>query len=147
VSTADPDVVCILPLGNNDCADDAGLAAAPARMTALLETLRAYTNGRGVKPRIVACYLFGHGNDTAKNARHDSLNTSLAATVWPAQIALGQSITICDPRPFIKVPLQCGMRSDYTHPTDAGYRRLADCYFPAICNAIGIDAQWGRSSS
>lgn len=146
ISTADPDIVMMCPFGNNDMGDDTALAAAPAKMTSILESFRGYTNGRGVKPRIVVSYLFGHANDSAKDARHDSFNNTLRDSVWPAQVALGQSITICDPRPFINVPKNNGFRSDYTHPTESGYARLADCYFPGLCNAIGLNAQWGRPS-
>ena len=148
LSTADPDVIMICPLGYNDLAAGVTGANTLLLLEDLLEIFRAFTNGRGVSPRIVCSYLMQRNAGTAgEQGRIDDFNAGLAALV-SAQQGLGQLITLTDPRPYGNSPNDTRMRrADGFHPNDTLYRLIAREYFAGLCNAIGLDAQWGRPTS
>ena len=148
ISTADPDVVMLCPLGYNDLAVGVSGADTLVRLQTLLEIFRAYTNGRGVSPRIVCSYLMQRNAGTAgEQDRINDFNAGLAAAI-AAQQALGQLVVLTDPRSVGNNPAGApSNRADGFHPGDPLYRFLGRIYFAGVCNAIGIDAQWGRPSS
>lgn len=146
LNAADPDIILLCSVGYNDINGGASGATTLTRLTALLDLFRAFTNGRGVTPRIVVSYLF-YSTTSANNTPIDAFNAGLAAVVATQQ-GLGQKIVICDPRPALdngtNVPI---MRADGLHPGDRGYRLWARVVFAAMINAIGLDAEWGRPTS
>lgn len=145
LNTADPDVILLCSVGYNDINGGASGATTLTRWTALCELFRAFTNGRGVTPRIVASYLFRGA--TVNDAEIANFNSGLAAAV-AAQQALGQKIVLVDPRPWIDgIAGAPPFRADGLHPKDSGARLYADCIFPGLLNAIGMDAEWGRPTS
>jgi lysophospholipase L1-like esterase len=148
ISDADPDVVMMCPLGYNDLAAGVTGANTLLLLEDLLEIFRAFTNGRGVSPRIVCSYLMQRNAGTAgEQGRIDDFNAGLAALV-AAQQGLGQLIALTDPRPYGNNPAGTPTnRADGFHPNDGLYRLIAREYFAGICNAIGINAQWGRPTS
>jgi len=145
LNAADPDIILGCTLGYNDINGGASGATTLTRWTSLMELFRAFTNGRGVTPRIVASHLFrgAVGNDTEIG----NFNNGLAAAV-AVQVALGQKITLIDPRPWLDgIGGAPPFRGDGNHPKDVGYRLEADCVFAGLMNCIGKNAEWGRPTS
>lgn len=148
VSNADPDVIMICPLGYNDISAGVSGADTLTLLGDLLDLLFTYTNGRGVKPRFVCSYLLDrNGGVAGERDRIAAFNDGLAAKI-AAQQALGQSIVLTDPRTAGNNPaIVYSQRADGFHPNDALYRLIAREYFAGLCNAIGLEAQWGRPTS
>ena len=147
-TNADPDVVMLCPIGYNDlntAGDNQTGAQTLTRLTTLLEKIRAFTNARGASPRVVVSYHFRGAS--ANDARIADFNAGLAAVV-STQTGLGQQIIAADPRPWLDgISGAPPFRADGLHPKDIGFRLLADCYFAALMNALGRDAEWGRPTS
>lgn len=148
ISTADPDVVMICPLGYNDIAAGTSGADTVTLLQDLLEIFRAYTNGRSVSPRIVCSYLMDRNAGTAgERTRIADFNTALPAMIATQQ-GLGQLISLADVRTYGNNPgATPTRRADGFHPNDTLYRLIAREYYAKLRNALGLDAGWGRPTS
>ncbi|MEM7711537.1 MAG: GDSL-type esterase/lipase family protein, partial [Pseudomonadota bacterium] len=140
-TTADPDIICLTPIGQNDI--NLGGSANDARdaVDSLLTYIRGLTNGRGQTPRVVTAKVIGHRISDATMTAF----AGLMDAVYAAQTSAGLDLYVVEFRTGMRCPLTA-LLADEQHPTDDGYRRIADAIFPALMNAIGLDAEWGRAA-
>ena len=138
LTNPDPDVVMLCPVGINDLIGGTSGADTVELLRQFLEILRPFTNARGVSPRVVCSYEYYHSGQSA-SGRVDDFNAALPAMI-ATQVGLGQKVVLIDPRPAVN-------HTVWLHPDGNTYDVLAQVVFRGFCNAIGMDAQWGRPTS
>lgn len=139
-TAADPDIVMLCPIGQNDI--NLGGTATDARdaVDSLLTYIRGLTNGRSATPRVVTAKVIGHRTSDATMTAF----AGLMDAVYASQISAGLDLHVADFRTSGRRPLVAGL-DDSQHPNDMLYQSIASAIFPTLLNAIGLDADWGRS--
>jgi lysophospholipase L1-like esterase len=121
-----PDVV-IMHLGTNDMIQGYRPAGAPQRLVALADHIVAHHPGTTVYVSTLVA-----SSDPPTNARIDVFNARLPAlaTGHPGVVYVDQHSA-----------MPADELSDKVHPTDAGYRRIADAWYAAMAPRYGRTGQ------
>ncbi|MFC4031877.1 SGNH/GDSL hydrolase family protein [Streptomyces polygonati] len=118
-----PDVV-LLHIGINDLRRDVDVAHAPARLAALVD--RIYAD----RPGVSVVYM-GLLPNTAHLRTEVMAFDRRAAALQPAERRRGRAFWYVAPPALTAADM-----SDSVHPDDAGYRRIAAAFFPALNAAV-----------
>ncbi|WP_306325123.1 GDSL-type esterase/lipase family protein [Streptomyces venezuelae] len=119
-----PNVVTLLA-GTNDMVRDVDVADAPARLSRLIDQI--YTGSPGVT---IVVGLLTPSTNRAIQQRIDAYNASVAKLL-DARISKGDHLVRVDLSAVTTADLV-----DEVHPSDAGYRKIADAYVAGIGAAL-----------
>ncbi|MEO5714730.1 MAG: DUF642 domain-containing protein, partial [Luteolibacter sp.] len=124
-SVADPDVILLL-IGTNDFLQGYNISTAPAR----LESLIADIATKRPFAKIIVSNLPVR-SDPTQDSQEITFNAAIPGIV-SNQVSLGRQVSMINIRPT----LTTADLFDGIHPTQTGYEKIADVWFPAITNVI-----------
>ncbi|RYD22127.1 MAG: tandem-95 repeat protein, partial [Verrucomicrobiaceae bacterium] len=125
-SVEDPDIILLLA-GTNDFSQSYNIGSAQTRLTNLIAkaaTLRPFA-------KIIVSSLPLRTDNATFESQQVAFNASIPGIV-SNQVSLGRSVSYVD----MHAAWTASDLDDGVHPTQAGYNKMADVWFPGITNAI-----------
>lgn len=132
IAAARPDVV-LLNVGTNDMLQHHDLANAPARLGALVDQIL-----RAAPAATVVVSTLVPNVDATVESRVRAYNSQLPGIVQ-AKAAAGKKVRLAD---FHANLTLADIGADGIHPTDGGYRKLADVWYSALQPVLGAGRAW-----
>lgn len=132
IAAARPDVV-LLNVGTNDMLQNYDLANAPARLSALVDQIL-----RAAPAATVVVSTLVPNPDATVESRVRAYNAQLRDIVQ-AKAAAGRKVRLADLHANLTL---ADIGSDRIHPTDGGYRKLADVWYSALQPVLGAGRAW-----
>ncbi|MEV0130887.1 SGNH/GDSL hydrolase family protein [Dactylosporangium sp. NPDC050688] len=132
VAAARPDVV-LLNAGTNDMLQNYDLVNAPARLSALVDQIL-----RAAPAATVVVSTLVPNPDATVESRVRAYNAQLPGIVQ-AKAAAGRKVRLADLHANLTLT---DIGSDRIHPTDGGYRKLADVWYSVLQPVLGAGRAW-----
>ncbi len=132
IAAARPDVV-LLNAGTNDMLQNYDVVNAPARLSALVDQIL-----RAAPAATVVVSTLVPNPDATVESRVRAYNAQLPGIVQ-AKAAAGRKVRLADLHANLTLT---DIGSDRIHPTDGGYRKLADVWYSALQPVLGAGRAW-----